>query len=229
MALLEVCAADMASVTAAVRGGAFRIELCTGLSADGFTPSAGFIRSARRQTKDHCRMNVLIRPDEAKGFVMDGHTAGVALHDIIFACEAGADGIVAGALTPYRMLDTAFIAEAINISHSMGKTFTFHRAFDIAADPFKVLGQLIDLGCDCILTSGQAPSAEKGIPMLKELVARAAGRIEIMAGAGVRPENAASIVRQTGCGYIHSSSRRPGATSSDYETVNTIANSIKDI
>ena len=227
MAFLEACAADMASVAAAVRGGAYRIELCTGLSADGFTPSAGFIRSARQLTQGRCRMNVLIRPDEAKGFVLDSLTAGVALQDIVSACEAGADGIVAGALTHYRTLDTAFISQAINITHSLGKTFTFHRAFDIAADPFKVLEQLIDLGCDCILTSGQEPSAEKGIPMLKELVARAAGRIEIMPGAGVRPENATDIVRQTGCRYIHSSSRRPGATSSDHETVNTIVNSIK--
>lgn len=227
MALLEVCAADMASVDAAIRGGAHRIELCTGLSADGFTPSAGFIRSARQLTKGKCLMNVLIRPDEAKGFVLDGPAAGVALQDIVFACEAGADGIVAGALTPLRALDTAFIAEAINIAHSMGKTFTFHRAFDIAADPFKMLEQLISLGCDCILTSGQAPTAEEGIPLLRELVARADGHLEIMPGAGVRPANASDIVRQTGCRYIHSSSRRPGATSSDAETVNTIVNSIK--
>jgi len=229
MALLEVCAADMQSVAAAVEGGAYRIELCTGLSADGFTPSAGFIRSARQLTADRCKMNVLIRPDEAKGFVLEGPVAGVALQDIVFACEAGADGIVAGALTPLRTLDTAFISQAINIAHSLGKTFTFHRAFDIAADPFKVLEQLVDLGCDCILTSGQAPTAEKGIPMLTELIARAGGRIAIMPGAGVRPENAAEIVSRTGCRYIHSSSRRSGAVSSDPETVSTIVTSIKNL
>ena len=116
MAFLEVCAADMASVAAAVRGGAYRIEQCTGLSADGFTPSAGFIRSARQLTQGRCRMNVLIRPDEAKGFVLDSLTAGVALQDIVSACEAGADGIVAGALTHYRTLDTAFISHSRYLS-----------------------------------------------------------------------------------------------------------------
>lgn len=229
MTFLEVCAADMASVAAAVRGGAYRIELCTGLSADGFTPSAGFIRSARQLTNGRCLMNVLIRPDEAAGFVLDGPTAGVALHDIVSACEAGADGIVAGALTPLRTLDTAFVSQAVNIAHSMGKSFTFHRAFDIAANPFKVLDQLIDLGCDCILTSGQAPTAEKGIPVLAELIARVNGRIAIMPGAGVRPENAAKIVRRTGCGIIHSSARRPGAISSDPGTVGSIVTSIRNL
>ena len=61
---------------------------------------------------------------------------------------------------------------------------TFHRAFDVCRNPQKALEDIISLGCDRILTSGQQPTAEAGIPLLKELQLQAAGRITLLAGCG---------------------------------------------
>lgn len=219
MTRLEVCCGDLASARAAALAGAWRIELCTGLSADGLTPSAGLMSAARRTTEGRCRMNVLIRPDENPGFVMDGSTRQVVLDDIAAAARAGADGVVIGALRPDRSIDTEFVASAVARAHELGLIVTFHRAFDITANPHEALGQLIDLGVDCVLTSGQQPAAEQGSRLLRELVEQSRGRIDIMPGAGVRPANIASIVAATGCTVIHSSCRKPGAASSDTETI----------
>jgi copper homeostasis protein CutC len=81
---------------------------------------------------------------------------------------------------------------------------TFHRAFDICRDPFTALEQIISLGCDRLLTSGQQASAELGAELIAELVKRAAGRIIIMPGAGINPRNIATIEQKTAATEFHS-------------------------
>lgn len=228
MALLEVCASDLKSVRAAVDGGAHRIELCSGLSADGMTPSAGIMAVAAEICRSKIIMNVLIRPDEARNFVADADSRRAAMLDIAGCAQAGASGVVVGALNAAdRTIDTGYMAEAIAIAHSLGMTVTCHRAFDITPDPFEAMETLITLGCDCILTSGQAPNALEGAELIARLIRQADGRIDIMPGAGINPANAAGIARLTGCPIMHSSCRRPGAVSSDKETVSQIVNTIK--
>jgi copper homeostasis protein len=85
---------------------------------------------------------------------------------------------------------------------------TFHRAFDMCRDPHKALEELISLGCHRVLTSGQAATAEAGIPLLFELVQQAGERIIIMPGCGVNSNNAAKILKETGAEEIHASARR---------------------
>ena len=103
---------------------------------------------------------------------------------------------------------TADIAIATN-PEPRPLTLVFHRAFDECRDPFGALEQIINLSFSTILTSGQAPNAEAGIPMLSQLVAKAAGRITIMAGKGVTVDNVTKIIRQTGVPAVHLS-ERPG-------------------
>ena len=81
---------------------------------------------------------------------------------------------------------------------------TFHRAFDICCDPFVALEQIITLGCDRLLTSGQQASAEQGAELIAELVKRAAGRIIIMPGAGINPRNITTIEQKTAATEFHS-------------------------
>ena len=64
---------------------------------------------------------------------------------------------------------------------------TFHRAFDLCADP-RQAENAGDAGVKRILTSGQQSSAEKGISLITELIAAGDTPI-IMAGAGVRAAN----------------------------------------
>ena len=209
--LLEVCTGNLASVIAAVKGGAERIELCSALSLDGLTPSIGLLKYVR-QTYPQLKIHVLIRSCEG-GFVYSKDDLETMLLDIHEA-SAYADGIVCGALTPEGDIDTE--ALRLMVEASEGKPFTFHRAFDKCRNPQEALEQIIDAGCKRILTSGQQPTAEQGIPLLHELNKQANGRIIIMPGGGVNEKNARLILDQTGCIEIHGScSSGSGVTSAE--------------
>lgn len=209
--LLEVCTGNLASVIAAVKGGAERIELCSALSLDGLTPSIGLLKYVR-QTYPQLKIHVLIRSCEG-GFVYSKDDLETMLLDIHEA-SAYADGIVCGALTPEGDIDTE--ALRLMVEASEGKPFTFHRAFDKCRNPQEALEQIIDAGCKRILTSGQQPSAEQGISLLHELNKQANGRIIIMPGGGVNEKNARLILDQTGCMEIHGScSSGSGITSAE--------------
>jgi copper homeostasis protein len=209
--LLEVCTGNLASVIAAVKGGAERIELCSALSLDGLTPSIGLLKYVRK-TFPELKIHVLIRSCEG-GFVYSKDDLETMLLDIHEA-SAYADGIVCGALTPEGDIDTE--ALRLMVEASEGKPFTFHRAFDKCRNPQEALEQMIDAGCKRILTSGQQPSAEQGIPLLHKLNKQADGRIIIMPGGGVNEKNARLILDQTGCIEIHGScSSGSGVTSAE--------------
>ena len=203
---IEVCCADLRSVRAAVEGGAHRVELCQALGLDGLTPSAGMIESAVGMG---IPVQVLIRPREGN-FVYDKDEVLCMLRDIRQARRLGANGVVIGALKPDGSIDEetvrCLVGEAENLS------ITFHRAFDVCREPEEALEQIISLGCHRLLTSGQAPTAEQGIPMLKRLVEQSNGRIIIMPGAGVNPQNAHRILSETGAHEIHGSLRSGGHT-----------------
>lgn len=203
MRRLEICAGDLESVMAAAEGGADRIELCSALSEGGLTPSAGMIAEARRIAPG-LKLHVLIRPREGD-FVYSAEETACMVADIGAARLCGADGVVIGVLTPDDEIDMAACRRLM--SAAAGMSVTFHRAFDRVKDPVKALEQVIELGCDRILTSGQASSAKEGVEMLSLLNEQAAGRIILLAGAGVNPDNAQEIMRLGGVNELHASAR----------------------
>ena len=213
MALLEVCCGNLASVDAAVAGGAKRIELCKDLEVDGLTPPVDWIRAVRARHPS-LTIHVLIRP-RAGDFVHAPEEADVLVQQIEEALEAGADGIVVGGLTLSGDVDVPLMERLVSAVDSFRLHFfpgpprriglTFHRAFDRCRRPFEALEQIIGLGFDRILTSGQEATAEEGMKTLLALRQRARGRILILPGGGVTPTNAAHILAETGCTEIHAS------------------------
>ncbi len=199
--VLEICTGSIESVVAAQKGGAQRVELCSALSEGGVTPSVGLMREARKVSG--IEMNVLIRPRGGDFIYTD--EIRVMIKDIKAAKEIGADGVVIGALTTEGDVDIDVCRKLIEAAGNMN--ITFHRAFDMVRDADKALEDVISLGCNRILTSGLMPTAEDGIPMLKKLVDKAAGRIIIMPGAGVNANNAGRILSETGAQEIHASAR----------------------
>ena len=199
---MEICCADAESVVAAMKGGADRIELCSALSEGGVTPSAGLIKFA---VGTGIKVNVLIRPRRGD-FLYSEEEIRVMEQDIRYAVELGAAGVVVGALTADGYVDAAAtkrLAEA-----AAGRCVTFHRAFDVCRSPLQQLEAIIGCGCSTLLTSGCAASAFEGADTIRRLVELAAGRIDIMAGAGVSPANAFEILKATGCQALHGSAGR---------------------
>ena len=198
---LEVCAASMQSVAAAAAGGAHRIELCSALSLDGLTPSMGMIRIVKERFPQ-LTLHVLIRPREGN-FVYNDVELATMQSDIIECRKAGADSVVVGALTSEGDIDLAAMQRLMEAADTL--PVTFHRAFDVCRHPEEALEQIIALGCRRILTSGQQPTAEQGIPLLHRLNQQADGRIILMPGGGVNATKAPLILQQTGCTEIHAS------------------------
>lgn len=198
---LEVCTASMQSVAAAAAGGAHRIELCSALSLDGLTPSMGMIRIVKERFPQ-LTLHVLIRPREGN-FVYNELEVATMESDIIECRKAGADSVVVGALTSEGDIDLAAMQRLMEAADTL--PVTFHRAFDVCRHPEEALEQIIALGCRRILTSGQQPTAEQGIPLLHRLNQQADGRIILMPGGGVNATNAPLILQQTGCTEIHAS------------------------
>ena len=215
---LEVCCGDMLSVHAAIEGGADRIELCEALEVDGLTPSAEMMESAISLATP---VQVLIRPREGD-FVYNEDEVESMIRDIRLAKQLGANGVVIGALKSDGSIDEGIVRRLVE--EAKGLSITFHRAFDVCSQPLEALEQIISLGCNRLLTSGQASSAEQGIPLIKKLVEQSAGRLIIMPGAGVNQKNAHRILSETGAHEIHGSLRRNGHT--DAESVRATQNSL---
>lgn len=232
MRFFEVCAGSIESISAAYKGGANRVELCSALSEDGLTPSVGMIRYAK--SLEGLKVHVLIRP-RCGDFVYTEDEIKCMEDDIRICRDLGVDGVVIGALTRDSEIDIDTCKRLIDAASGDGSSkmnITFHRAFDVCIDPEKALEQIISLGCNRLLTSGQATSAEKGIPMLSKLVKQADGRIIIMPGAGVNEQNAARILDETGATEIHGSARSTrvfGRLETDANIVRKIVENINPI
>jgi copper homeostasis protein len=196
--LVEACVDSIESALAAARGGAHGIELCANLVEGGTTPSAGTLAVCRARLD--IPIFVLIRP-RGGDFLYSAAELAVMLEDIRRAKQAGAQGIVAGALRADGEIDADQTRELIGAARPL--RVTFHRAFDVCRDAARALETLIALGADRVLTSGQAATAPEGAETIAQLVRQAAGRIAILPGGGITGDNVAALVRATGVSEVH--------------------------
>lgn len=208
----EICANGVESCLAAQEGGADRVELCAGIPEGGTTPSYGEIKVARR-VLTHTRLHVIIRP-RGGDFLYTPLEIERMIADIDIAKSLGADGVVFGCLRKDGGIDLD--ANARLMEHAQGMSVTFHRAFDRCKDPGQALEQLVGLGFNRILTSGQQPNAAQGIPLLKQLHKQAQGRITLLAGCGVNEQNIRQIYEATDIHEYHFSARLPVHSKMEY-------------
>lgn len=214
--IIEICANSAQSCKEAQEGGAKRVELCAGIPEGGTTPSYGEIRMAQ-SLAPLIDINIIIRP-RGGDFLYTYAEVLAMMHDIDICKQLGVHGVVFGCLTKEGDIDVHLMKKLIDVAKPL--SVTCHRAFDVCRDPFIALEQLIELGCDRILTSGQQPDAVKGIPLLAELVKRAGDRIIIMPGCGVRENNIAQIEAETGAKEFHTSARSIVYSKMEYKNEN---------
>lgn len=203
----EICANSVESCLAAQEGGADRVELCAGIPEGGTTPSYGEIKLARKLlTKT--KLHVIIRP-RGGDFLYTPLELERMEEDIRICRELGVDGVVFGCLTEEGEIDREVNRRLVELARPM--SVTFHRAFDHTADPMKALEDIISLGCNRILTSGQQPKAIDGISLLaqleKKLKEYPLPPIQLLAGSGVNEENIRQIFDATGIHEYHFSAR----------------------
>lgn len=198
----EVAVDSVESALTAQSAGANRIELCAGLEIGGITPSYGMIHVARERLE--IPINVIIRPRRGD-FLYSESEFDMMRRDIAYAHSLAVNGVVIGILRADGSVDVDRTRVLIEQAHPL--KVTFHRAFDMTSDPKQALEDLIALGVDTVLTSGQESSAEQGLPLLKQLVEQAQGRIKIMPGGGINPTNIRKIVTESGASNFHFSGK----------------------
>jgi len=208
MVALEVCVESAAGAVAAIAGGCDRIELCSALALGGLTPSAGLVAAVLALASPAgVPVRAMVRPRPG-GFAYDDDDLALAIAEARALAAAGVQGLVFGA-TAGGALDRATIGRWIAALGPDRPGLTLHRAIDVVDDPVAAVDAAVALGFDHILTSGGATSAGEGAPVIARMVARAAGRCTIMAGAGVGPGNAAVLIAATGVSALHGSASVP--------------------
>jgi copper homeostasis protein len=208
--IIEIATSDFATTKAAVEGGADRIELCANLAEGGTTPSYAHIKKCREAFD--VLLYPIIRP-RGGDFLYTKDEFEIMKNDVRLCKELGCDGIVIGLLNMDGTIDITRMAELVELAYPLG--VTYHRAFDRCREPFEALEELIEIGCERILTSGQQVSVgspqsainEQAADLIAALNKAADSRIIIMPGSGVRKENIKLLAEKTGCTEFHSSLR----------------------
>ncbi len=208
---LEIIAFNIASCQIAQAAGATRIELCDNPADGGTTPSYGFIKAAREKLQ--IDLYAMARPRGGDFFYSEDEFE-IIKTDVRMCKELGCDGVVIGLLNKDGTVDKERSKKLVEIAHPMG--VTFHRAFDRTRNPFKALEEVIETGCERILTSGQAPNCLDGSALIAELLQRADGRISIMPGSGLRSFNVIEVAKATGAVEFHTSASVLASTKMDF-------------
>ncbi|MEO5892292.1 MAG: copper homeostasis protein CutC [Ferruginibacter sp.] len=201
--ILEVCAFHIDSCMIAERAGAARVELCDNPIEGGTMPSYGTIKQARE--KISILLYPILRPRSGNYYYSDEEFA-ILKDDIAICRELGCDGISVGIQTIHSKIDTERFKRIVEWAGPMG--VTCNRVFDCAPDPFEALEDIINCGCERVLTSGQKTAAPDAAELLSQLVQKAGDRIIIMPGAGVNASNIAQLKSACGASEFHSSARR---------------------
>jgi copper homeostasis protein len=208
--IIEIATSDFLTTKSAVEGGADRIELCANLAEGGTTPSYAHIKKCKESFS--LPIFPIIRP-RGGDFLYNKDEYEIMKNDIRLCKELGCEGMVIGLLNMDGTIDMTRTSELVDLAYPL--EVTFHRAFDRCRDPFTALEELIEIGCQRILTSGQQPSVgsresivdSKAVELIAELNRIADDRIIIMPGSGVRQENIKLLAEKSGCLEFHSSLR----------------------
>jgi len=232
--IIEIATSDFTSSFAATRGGADRIELCDNLGEGGTTQSYSTIKQCRG--KLDIQLFPIIRP-RGGDFLYTNDEYEIMFNDVRVCKELNCDGVVIGLLKADGTVDVERSARLIELAYPM--EVTFHRAFDRCVDPLAALEELIQVGCNRVLTSGQRPTVMEGIELIEKLVKAADERIIIMPGSGVRKENISEIASRTGARELHSSLRtkvrskmeyrHPSFGEESYEYYSVLEEAVRDL
>ena len=200
--IVEVCAGSYQDCLAAYQAGAERVELNSALSVGGLTCGISTLKKVKENTD--LQVICMVRP-RAGGFCYDWEDVQVMFEDAEMLLKHGADGIAFGFLNQDGTVQTEYTKQMADKIHDFHGTAVFHRAFDVASDPYDTISKLINCNIDRVLTSGRQTKAIEGIELIKELQKNYGEQIEILPGSGINAENVRQILMETGVHQIHSS------------------------
>ena len=202
---IEVCCGSAEDAIEAYRAGADRVELSSDLFHGGLTPTLGSLLVAKRMTD--FPIMTMVRPREG-GFCYTDTEFAVCREDARLLLKHGADGLVFGFLHEDGTIDRERTRILSETALEAGKEAVFHRAIDVVPDWREAIDLLAELHVTRILTSGQEPDVAWGTETVREMIAYAAGRIQILPGAGITQRNMTRILTETGADQLHVAAHR---------------------
>lgn len=202
--IVEICCGSFEDAYIAKKAGADQIELNSSLFLGGLTPSIGLVKLVKERID--IGIIAMVRP-RAGGFYYNEFEYENILKDIEELLSLGVDGIVFGCLTRDKEIDVVKNKKIVDMIHKEKKLAVFHRAFDQTINPYQAIEELIRLGVDRVLTSGQEEIAMDGLDLLYDLEKNYGDKIEILVGSGVNEGNVKEIYNRTGLSKFHSSCR----------------------
>jgi copper homeostasis protein len=206
--ILEVAVFSLEAAIKAIQSGANRIEFCENPNEGGTTPSYGSLKTLM-SLNFNIPVFPIIRPRGGDFLYTEAEFECIKT-DLLLVKNLGYPGAVIGLLKEDGSIDIERTKELVQLAAPM--EITFHRAFDRCNNAFEGLEAIIETGCKRILTSGQVPNVVDALPLIKELVEKADGRIIILPGSGVRSNNCKEIINTTGAIEIHSSARKANSS-----------------
>ena len=209
--ILEASVYSIDGIIAAKDAGADRVELCDNIQEGGTTPSYGMIRQAK---KIDIPLFVIIRP-RGGDFVYCESDIEVMLDDIAICRQLGVEGVVFGLLLPDGSIDLNNTARLVEAARPM--QVTFHRAFDMCQDARTALKQLVGLGVERVLTSGQRNTAFEGKDILAELNQNCPEGIKLLIGSGVNADNLKALHETIQADEYHMSAVQYESSSMEYK------------
>ncbi|MGB0978378.1 MAG: copper homeostasis protein CutC [Croceimicrobium sp.] len=195
----EACIESLEGAKLAAKYGADRLELCAALHEGGISPSSALVKQVMQEVD--LDVFAMIRP-LAGGFQYSEEQIDLMALDIEEMASIGVKGVVFGILNERSGIDLQANKRLVDMAHRYNMIPVCHRAFDFTPEPLIALDQLIDLGFYRLLTSGQQAKAIDGLDLIRELKEKSKGRIEIMAGSGVAPQNLAAFSK-SGIDAVH--------------------------
>jgi copper homeostasis protein len=200
--LVELCVGGIDDVELAAEQGVARIELNSGMALGGLTPSAGLVREATALFPG--RIIGMVRPREG-GFRYSDRELRQMFRDAEWMLGEGVAGLAVGFLDSSGQVDERLCHQFRALC---GRAeFVFHKAFDCTGNLQESFEQLAACGVDRVLTSGGASTALAGALTLRALCAQSRGRVQILAGGGIRGSNAEQVLQLSGCVELHAGVR----------------------
>lgn len=186
----EFCAENLSYVPEAIEAGVNRIELCDRLDLGGTTPTSVVQLQANTLAHRHNVTVVCMIRSRGGDFIYNDEEKEIMLKQAEEAILNGADGLVFGALTTEGKVDWSFIEKLIVLSGD--KETVFHMAFDQLSkeEQLETIDGLIKRKMTRLLTRGSVSgSALDNSEWINQLIEKAEGKLEILAGGGLTYEN----------------------------------------
>lgn len=194
--LIEVCCGTSDEILAAAKVGVDRIEVSAALSSGGVTPTPALVEVAMETGVE---IAIMLRSAES-WLTPSASEIEVMLRDLKWIKNSGAKSVVFGSLTHLREVD---IELALRIQDTAELPLTFHRIVDYTANFFTSLELLTSNGFPRVLTSGGKLNVDEGFENLTKAQSQFGNQIKILAGGGVNPTNAPSLVQVANLNELH--------------------------